>query len=125
MCYSEPLPEPSRIAGVPVKDLVAACSVGYLESTALLDINLTEVNGQGPQTVLAAFLNLDQIVFLEAHGGTHQIDTLQEIMELAVEGAKAVGQFMRNALLTNTTKLAISFAWQTLLFVQPGFECIF
>lgn len=90
-----------------MRDLVAACSVGYLESTALLDLNLTEVNGQGPQTLLAAYPNLDQIVFLETHGGTHQIDTLQEICELAMEGAKAVAQFMRTALLTNTTKLAI------------------
>ena len=94
-------------AGVPLKDLVAACSVGYLESTALLDLNLTEVNGQGPQTVLAAYPNLDQAVFLETYGGNHQIETLQEICELALEGAKAVAQFMRNALLANTTKLAI------------------
>ena len=90
-----------------MRDLVAACSVGYLESTALLDVNLTEVNGQGPQTIMAAYPNLDQIVFLETQGGTHQVDTLQEICELAMEGAKAVAQFMRTALLTNTTKLAI------------------
>lgn len=92
---------------MPVRDLVAACSVGYLESTALLDINLTEVNGQGPQTILAAYPNFDSIVFWETYGGSHQVDTLQEISELALEGTKAVAQFMRNALLTYTTNLSI------------------
>lgn len=90
-----------------MRDLVAACNVGYLESTALLDINLSEVNGQGPQTILAAYPNLGQVVTLETYGGMHQLDTLQEICELALEGAKAVAQFMRTALLASTTKLAV------------------
>ena len=81
--------------------------MGYLESTALLDINLVEVDGQGPQTVLAAYPNLDKIVFWETHGGHLSVDVIQEISELALEGAKAVAQFMRNALLAHTTRLAI------------------
>ena len=91
-----------------MRDVAAACTVGYLESTPLLDINLSEVNGQGPQTIIAAYPNLDQIVSIETYGGMHQIDTLQEICELAMEGAKAVAQFMRTALLTSTTRLAVS-----------------
>lgn len=89
-----------------MRDFTAACSVGYLESTALLDLNLTEVNGQGPQTTLAAYPNLDQIVFLETSGGNHRIETLQEICELAMEGAKAVAQFMRTELLSHTIRMA-------------------
>jgi len=41
--------------------MVAACSVGFLESTPLLDLNLTEVQGQPPQTMVAAYPNLDKV----------------------------------------------------------------
>lgn len=35
-------------AGVPLRDLVAGCAAGYLDGTALLDLNYTEVReGKG------------------------------------------------------------------------------
>ena len=48
-----------------------------------------------------------QVAFLEAHGGNMQADSLEEMCHLALEGAKAVSQFMRGSLLAYTTKLAI------------------
>jgi len=97
-------------AGIPVRDMVAACSVGFLESTPLLDLNLTEVQGQPPQTMVAAYPNLDKVAFLESHGGNMQLDSLEEMCDLALEGSKAVSQFMRSCLLAHTTKLAICHA---------------
>ena len=40
--------------------MIAAASAGYLNSTALLDLNLTEALGNGPEVALAMHVNLDR-----------------------------------------------------------------
>lgn len=89
-----------------MRDLLAACEVGYLQSTALLDLNVAEVNGQGPQTSLAFFANLGQVAVLEVAGGALPPDVLEEVCLLAQEGSKAVAQFMRSCLLSHAGRLA-------------------
>lgn len=90
-----------------MRDLVAAMSVGYLESTPLLDLNLTEVDGQGPQAMLALHPSLELIAVLETSGGSLQPEVFEDICLLAQEGCKAIGQFMRTCLLQYTEKLAL------------------
>lgn len=85
---------------------MAACTVGYLESTALLDLNLTEIQARGPQTTLAVYPNLDQIVYIDSFGGNLQIDSFEEACDLGIEGCKAVADFMRTSLLAHTKRLA-------------------
>lgn len=89
-------------AGVPIKDLVAACNVGYLESTVLLDLNVMEVGAQGPQTTVAAYPNLDKIATVDSVGASMTLETFEEVCNLAQEGCKAVAQFMRSCLLSHT-----------------------
>ncbi len=48
-----------------------------------------------------------QVAFMETHGGTVRADSLEEMSDLALEGSKAVSQFMRSCLLAHTTKLAV------------------
>lgn len=53
------------MAGVPLRDMVAACTVGYLESTPLLDLNHLEEAGDGATLTLAAHVNLDSVLLLQ------------------------------------------------------------
>ncbi len=42
-------------AGIPLRDMIAATSAGYLESTPLLDLNFLESTGAGPEVLIAKF----------------------------------------------------------------------
>ena len=90
-----------------MRDLVAACNVGFIESTALLDLNFAEVTAQAPQVTMAAYPSLDKIATLEQSGEKISVDDFEEVCSLAQEGCKAVAQFMRNCLLAHTNKLAV------------------
>lgn len=52
-------------AGVPMRDSVAACAAGYLDGTALLDLNYTEDGGGGPEVAVALQTGLDQVLMLQ------------------------------------------------------------
>jgi ribonuclease PH len=55
----------SAATGVPLRDMVAACTVGYLESKALLDLSQLEEAGDGATLTLAAHINLGAIPLLQ------------------------------------------------------------
>lgn len=55
----------SATTGVPLRDMVAACTVGYLESKALLDLSQLEEAGDGATLTLAAHINLGAIPLLQ------------------------------------------------------------
>ena len=48
-----------------MKDVVASCAAGYLDSTALLDMNYMEDSGGGPDVVVAVHAKLDKVVVLQ------------------------------------------------------------
>ena len=52
-------------AGIPVRDMVAACAAGYLESTPLLDLNHMESSGGGLEVCAALHPALDRVVLLQ------------------------------------------------------------
>lgn len=53
-------------AGVPMRDSLAACAAGYLEETAILDLNYTEDAGGGPDVAVALQTGLDEVLLLQA-----------------------------------------------------------
>ena len=55
-----------RCAGVPLRDMVASCGAGFLESMPLLDLNQTEESGGGPDVLVVLHPRLDKIVVLQA-----------------------------------------------------------
>lgn len=93
-------------AAVPMRDIVASCAAGYLESTALLDLNYMEDSGGGPDVALAIHPNFDSKVVLLQQDNRVGIETFEEVMELAVAGCRAVAEFMRGQLLEHTRMLA-------------------
>ncbi len=55
----------SSCAGVPLRDMLAACTVGFLESTPLLDLNHLEEAGDGACLTLGALTNLGTVPLLQ------------------------------------------------------------
>ena len=56
----------ARRAGIPVRDMVAACGAGHLEATPLLDLNHTETSAGGLEVCAALHPALDRVVLLQA-----------------------------------------------------------
>lgn len=92
-------------AGIPCKDLLSACAAGFLDSTPLLDLNYTEDAGGGPDVSVALQNSQDKVVLLQMDNKMKR-DDFQEVLKLAQEGCRAVGQFMRGKLLERTQQLA-------------------
>ncbi len=64
--------------------MVAACSVGYLESTPLLDLNHLEESGDGAMLTLGAHTNLDALPLLQLDDKL-PVDTLETVRHGVVE----------------------------------------
>ncbi|PSS11670.1 Exosome complex component like [Actinidia chinensis var. chinensis] len=52
-------------AGIPMCNLVASCSAGYLNSTALLDLNYVEDSAGGPDVTVGILPKLDKVTLLQ------------------------------------------------------------
>lgn len=50
---------------MPLRDVVASCGAGFLESTPLLDLNHTEESGGGPSVLVVLHLKQEKIVVLQ------------------------------------------------------------
>lgn len=92
-------------AGIPLRDMVAACAAGYLDETALLDLNYIEDSGGGPDISVALHPQFDRVVLLQMDNRL-PLETFQSVVELAMKGCKAIASFMREELLEHTRLLA-------------------
>ncbi|KAJ7338274.1 hypothetical protein JRQ81_011029 [Phrynocephalus forsythii] len=76
-------------AGIPMRDYVCACSAGFVEDTALADLNYVEEAAGGPQLALALLPKSDQIALLEMNARLHE-DHLERILEAASKACKDI-----------------------------------
>ncbi|CAD7700028.1 unnamed protein product [Ostreobium quekettii] len=95
-------------AGIPLKDLVGSCTVGYLESTPLLDLNYIEESGGGPLLPMAYQPNMDKILMLQMDKGKLPVETFEVLATLATEGCRAVTGQIRQSLMNHTKQLAVA-----------------
>ncbi|KAI4355185.1 hypothetical protein L6164_003980 [Bauhinia variegata] len=72
---------------------------GYLNSTPLLDLNYVEDSAGGPDVTLGILPKLDKM------DSKLPIDILENVMQLAIEGCKAIANHIREVLLENTKQL--------------------
>ncbi|KAH9535144.1 hypothetical protein CY35_17G038100 [Sphagnum magellanicum] len=94
-------------AGIPMRDLVVSCAAGYLNSTPLLDLNYIEDSGGGPDLTVGIFPKLDKVSLLQMDSKL-STDLFEKVLTLAMEGSKAIAEYMRQMLLENTQKLAFA-----------------
>ncbi|XP_070667252.1 exosome complex component RRP41 homolog isoform X2 [Malus domestica] len=92
------------VAGIPMRDLVTSCSAGYLNSTPLLDVNYVEDSAGGADVTLGIMPKLDKVTLLQMDAKL-PLDIFENVMQLAIEGCKAVATYIREVLLENTKQL--------------------
>lgn len=76
-------------AGIPMQDYVCASSAGFVEDTALADLNYVEEAAGGPQVALALLPKSDQIALLEMNARLHE-DHLECVLDAATAACRAV-----------------------------------
>eukprot|EP00850_Spirogloea_muscicola_P021013 SM000233S07984 [mRNA] locus=s233:108772:110998:+ [translate_table: standard] len=92
-------------AGIPMRDMVAACAAGYLDGTPLLDLNYLEDAGGGPDLTVGLHPSSSNILLLQMDSKL-ALDLFEKVLELAILGCKAVAAHMREAMLERTQQLA-------------------
>ncbi|KAF6146848.1 hypothetical protein GIB67_018501 [Kingdonia uniflora] len=80
-------------AGIPMCDLVTSCSAGYLSSTPLLDLNYVEDSAGGADVTVGILAKLDKVTLLQMDAKL-LMDTFENVMQLAVEGCKAIENYI-------------------------------
>jgi exosome complex component RRP41 len=84
-------------AGIPMKDLVAACAAGKINGNSILDLGDYE-DKKGEADVPVAYMpKLEKITLLQMDGILSSDETI-EVIEMAVEGCKQVYEVQREAL---------------------------
>lgn len=91
-------------AGIPMCDLVTSCSAGYLNSTPLLDLNYIEDSAGGPDVTVGYLPKLEKMPLIQMDSRI-SMDIFESVMQLAIEGCKAVANYIREVLLENTRQL--------------------
>jgi exosome complex component RRP41 len=84
-------------AGIPMKDLVAACAAGKINGNSILDLGDYE-DKEGEADVPVAYMpKLEKVTLLQMDGILSSDETI-EVIEMAVEGCKQVYEVQREAL---------------------------
>ncbi|WP_297519281.1 exosome complex exonuclease Rrp41 [Thermococcus sp.] len=92
-------------AGVPMRDLVAACAAGKIDGEIVLDLNKDEDN-YGESDVPVAIMPLKNDITLLQMDGYLTREEFIEAVKLAIKGAKAVYQKQREALREKYLRIA-------------------
>ena len=84
-------------AGIPMRDLVVACSAGKIDDTLILDLMDTEDKMGSADVPLALMPNLNAITLLQMDG-TLTLEEFEKAVNLALEGCKKIYALQKEAL---------------------------
>ena len=85
-------------AGIPMKDLVAACSVGKISGTLIVDLNGEEDNNSESDVAVAMIPNRNLVTLLQMDGVLTK-EELMHLLDLAKKTCKKIYEMQREALL--------------------------
>ncbi|XP_057854224.1 exosome complex component RRP41 homolog isoform X2 [Cryptomeria japonica] len=91
-------------AGIPMCDLITSCAAGYLNSTPLLDMNYVEDSAGGPDVTVGLMAKMEKVTLLQMDAKL-PLDIFESVMQLAIEGCKAIVRYIQEVLLENTKQL--------------------
>lgn len=92
-------------AGIPMKDIVCACSAGFINGKPIADVNyLEESVGTTPIMTIAMLPKDKQILSMESTGKLH-VDHLNDVMAVAIEGCKDALYAMKKTILDHIREL--------------------
>jgi exosome complex component RRP41 len=86
-------------AGIPMRDLVAACAAGKVDDTIVLDLMDTEDKKGVADVPVALMPNVDAITLLQMDG-ILTFDEFEKAVNLALEGCRKIYQMQKEALKT-------------------------
>jgi exosome complex component RRP41 len=84
-------------AGIPMRDLVAACSAGKVDDTIVLDLMDTE-DKMGEADVPVAFMSNQNAITLLQMDGTLTLEEFESAVNLAIEGCQKIYPLQKEAL---------------------------
>ena len=84
-------------AGIPMRDLVVACSAGKIDDTIILDLMDTEDKMGSADVPLALMPNLNAITLLQMDG-ILTLEEFEKAVNLALEGCKKIYAMQKEAL---------------------------
>jgi exosome complex component RRP41 len=84
-------------AGIPMRDLVSACAAGKVEGRLVLDLTDVEDKAGEADMPLAYMPNANAITLLQMDGMLTG-DEFEQVVNLAIDGCKQVGQIQKEAL---------------------------
>lgn len=85
-------------AGIPMRDLVSACAAGKVEGRLVLDLSDYEDKGGDADMPLAYMSTANAITLLQMDGN-FSVKEFEEVVKLALEGCKQIGQIQKKALI--------------------------
>ncbi|KAJ3391259.1 Exosome complex component RRP41 [Lobulomyces angularis] len=93
-------------AGIPMLDYVLACSAGFVDDQAILDLNITEENADVPTLTLALLPKSGKVAMTGLESRIH-LDNLEQVISLATDGCLQLFSFLDNAIRDNVKELAM------------------
>lgn len=95
-------------AGIPLRDLVCACSAGLLNvDQPAADLNNIEESSGGPRLTIALLPRSEEIVLLEMDGRLHE-DHLEKVVDTATKGCKDIFNLMERRVQDHLMETATS-----------------
>lgn len=85
-------------AGIPMRDMVAACAAGKVADTVVLDVNNEEDQAGQADMPIAYMPNLNKITLLQLDG-VMSLDEYKLCMEMGIHGCKMVYDIQKKALM--------------------------
>jgi exosome complex component RRP41 len=82
-------------AGIPMKDFLVSSTVGYLDKTALTDLNQTEIMAGGPTMSISTLPSSNKVLLMQMDSKV-PFEVFEEISKLAVDGCKAIYDILSN-----------------------------
>jgi len=84
-------------AGIPMKDIVAACAAGKMDGTLILDLGDYE-DKKGESDIPVAYMpKLDEVTLLQMDG-IMTVEEMEKAIQMAIEGCKQIYEIQRDAL---------------------------
>lgn len=84
-------------AGIPMKDLVAACSAGKIDGTLIADLNGKEDNNSESDMAVAILPSKERVSLLQMDGNLTK-DEFEKLLKLAKENIKRIYELQKKAL---------------------------
>lgn len=81
-------------AGIPMRDMICACTVGLHDTTPILDLNFTERSNDTPEIAVASMVHSGKIVMIQEENKMN-LTYLPKMIELALEGNKQIYQVLK------------------------------